>query len=105
MKLKFRLPSGHAWNPLHGWPALEQCFCLSERRASRCCLPRVCRTIPIEQVSHVRLSMERAMRREARIILVSDDELSHLGHLNDVRIVPTEDAMIRDYEFPCVSPV
>lgn len=44
-KLSHYPKPGHAWHPFRQWPRNERCFCGSQKKAKKCCLPGLPLTI------------------------------------------------------------
>lgn len=49
-KFLYTLMPGYAWNPLTRFPSNNKCFCGSQKKAKKCCLPHQPRVLPIENV-------------------------------------------------------
>lgn len=41
MCLAYKVKDGKRWNPLRSYPPNEPCFCGSDKKSKKCCLPKV----------------------------------------------------------------
>ncbi len=50
----FALPDGAAWNPLRGYPVNKPCYCGSQTKAKKCCLPYLSQCISVPLANEIK---------------------------------------------------
>lgn len=64
---------GNEWNPLHRYPRNLECFCGSEIKAKKCCLPKVALYCNAKVAAELQKNWEAILAGAHRVEIIEED--------------------------------